>query len=68
MPFKYDSGKHARHVINDGSAEFEFRDIYRTVTSDTVRVICNLRASKNQEQFVAPNAVSIAEAYFTKEA
>ncbi len=40
----------------------------REVTRDTVRAICDLRVSKSQEQFVAPNSVSIAEAYFTKEA
>ena len=40
----------------------------REVTQETVRAICNLRVSKSQEQFVAPNAVSIAEAHFTKEA
>ena len=39
----------------------------REVTRDTVGVICDLRVSKSQEQFVAPNSVSIAEAYFTKE-
>ena len=40
----------------------------REVTRDTVRTICNLHVSKKQEQFVAPNAVSMAEAYFSKEA
>jgi diamine N-acetyltransferase len=40
----------------------------REVSRDTVRVICDLSVSKSQEQFVAPNSVSIAEAYFTKEA
>jgi len=40
----------------------------REVTGETVRTICNLRVAKDQEKFVAPNAVSIAEAYFTKEA
>ncbi|SRR5690606_7671596 len=36
----------------------------REVTADTVRDICRLKVSPAQEQFVAPNAISIAEAYF----
>jgi diamine N-acetyltransferase len=40
----------------------------REVTWETVRVICDLRLSKSQERFVASDSVSIAEAYFTKEA
>ncbi|NIO36941.1 GNAT family N-acetyltransferase [Candidatus Bathyarchaeota archaeon] len=38
----------------------------REVTQDTVRAICDLRVSKEQEQFVAPNSVSIAEAHFSE--
>jgi diamine N-acetyltransferase len=40
----------------------------REVTRDTVWVVCNLHVSKEQEQFVAPNAFSIAQAYFSREA
>jgi diamine N-acetyltransferase len=40
----------------------------REVTGDTVWVVCNLRVSKEQEQFVAPNAFSIAQAHFSPEA
>jgi diamine N-acetyltransferase len=40
----------------------------REITRETVRTICNLHVSETQKQFVAPNAVSIAEAHFTKEA
>lgn len=36
----------------------------RPVTAETVRVICNLRTTAAQERFVAPNAVSIAQASF----
>jgi diamine N-acetyltransferase len=36
----------------------------REVTADTVQDICRLKVSPAQEKFVAPNAVSIAEAYF----
>ena len=40
----------------------------REVTRDTVRAICDLKVSKEQEQFVAPNSISIAEAHFSNEA
>jgi diamine N-acetyltransferase len=40
----------------------------REVTADTVREICRLRVAPDQEGFVAPVAVSIAEAYFSPKA
>lgn len=40
----------------------------REVTKETVRAICDLKVSSAQENYVASNAISIAEAYFTKEA
>lgn len=36
----------------------------REVTADTVRAICALEPHEAQSGFVAPNAVSIAQAYF----
>ena len=36
----------------------------REVTKETVRTICDLKVSESQNKFVAPNAVSIAQAYF----
>lgn len=36
----------------------------REVTADTLREICRLSVHETQQQFVAPNAVSIAEAHF----
>jgi diamine N-acetyltransferase len=36
----------------------------REITSDTVRAICNLEVAEDQRDFVAPNAISIAEAHF----
>ena len=39
----------------------------REVTRDTVREICNLRVGPEQQGFVAPNAISIAQAYFDRE-
>ncbi len=36
----------------------------REITGETVRAICRLVVAPDQEGFVAPNAVSIAEAYF----
>ena len=40
----------------------------REITQETVNFILNLRVAKEQEQFVASNAVSIAEAHFSAEA
>ncbi len=40
----------------------------RKITADTVREICALSVADNQNKFVASNAVSIAEAYFTDSA
>ena len=36
------------------------------ITADTVRTICNLSVRDEQQKFVTPNAVSIAQAYFSK--
>jgi len=36
----------------------------REVTAKTVRDVCKLSVSPEQQQFVAPNAISIAQAYF----
>jgi len=40
----------------------------REVTAETVREVCALSVAPDQRRFVATNAESIAEAYFTKEA
>jgi len=40
----------------------------REITAETVRTICNLKVSEYQNNFVAPNAVSIAQAYFHEDA
>ncbi len=40
----------------------------REVTAETVRDICRLEVSEQQKHFVAPNAVSIAQAYFQPKA
>lgn len=40
----------------------------RPVTAQTVRAICALEPAPDQRHFVAPNAVSIAQAYFTPSA
>jgi len=40
----------------------------REITQETVNSILNLRVTKEQEQFVASNAVSIAQAYFSDDA
>ncbi|MBE9046810.1 GNAT family N-acetyltransferase [Pleurocapsales cyanobacterium LEGE 10410] len=40
----------------------------REITSDSVRTICNLSVRDEQQKFVAPNAMSIAQAYFSESA
>jgi len=40
----------------------------RRITAKTVRAICDLTVSDSQKRFVAPNAISIAQAYFSKNA
>lgn len=40
----------------------------REITADTVRAICALEPHDDQKGFVAPNAVSIAQAYFNRAA
>jgi hypothetical protein len=39
----------------------------REITRETIRTICNLQVAPHQKNFVAPNAVSIAQAYFEPE-
>ncbi|HUG23375.1 GNAT family N-acetyltransferase [Piscinibacter sp.] len=40
----------------------------REITADTVRQITDLSVSREQQRFVAPNAVSLAQALFSEEA
>ena len=40
----------------------------KEITAETVWPIMKVNVAENQKSFVAPNANSIAEAYFTKEA
>ena len=40
----------------------------REITADTVRAICELEVAPEQRGYVAPNAVSIAQAHFSPEA
>lgn len=46
----------------------ESRVTLREVSAQTVRTICNLQVHPEQTGFVAPNAVSIAQAYFEPKA
>ena len=39
----------------------------REITSETVRAVCDLTVAPQQAMFVAPNAVSIAQAYFERD-
>jgi diamine N-acetyltransferase len=40
----------------------------KEITAETVRSICDLEVHETQREFVAPNAVSMAQAYFCREA
>jgi len=40
----------------------------RAITAETVRAICALEVAPEQRGFVAPNAISIAQAYFESKA
>ncbi len=42
--------------------------MFREITSDTVREVVKLAVSPEQQKFVAPNALSLSEALFSKEA
>jgi diamine N-acetyltransferase len=46
----------------------EAKIAFRKITGKTVRTICDLSVSEEQKRFIAPNAVSIAQAYFAKSA
>ena len=50
------------------SLGFEATVSLREITQETVNSILNLRVTKAQEQFVASNAFSIAQAHFSPEA
>jgi diamine N-acetyltransferase len=50
------------------SANVQAKVSLREVSANTVKDICALSVAPGQERFVAPNAVSIAEAYFCKNA
>ena len=40
----------------------------REITAETVRTICELEVASEQREYVAPNAVSIAQAHFAPKA
>ena len=51
-------------MASGSEAEIRLREI----TEETVRSVLQLEVSENQKNFVAPNAVSIAQAYFSQTA
>jgi diamine N-acetyltransferase len=60
-----------RQIIHLGESPMAVKDPVITlqkVTKETVWSIMDLNVTENQKSFVAPNAHSIAEAYFSKEA
>lgn len=50
----------------DGPPTSENRVTLREITQETVRAICDLSVRDDQRQFVAPNAVSLAQAHFSE--
>ncbi len=54
--------------VNSPKASANSEVSLREVTAETVRTICKLSVREDQQQFVAPNAVSIAEAHFSEHA
>jgi diamine N-acetyltransferase len=54
--------------MNKVAPSNEAKITFRKITGKTVRTICDLSVSEEQRKFVAPNAVSIAQAYFAKSA
>lgn len=55
-------------AMNKLAPSDEAKIAFRKVTGKTVRTICDLSVSEEQRKFIAPNAVSIAQAYFAKSA
>ena len=54
--------------MNTNRLEDHSKVSLREINENTVRAICNLAVHPIQQQFVAPNAVSIAQAYFCGQA
>jgi diamine N-acetyltransferase len=55
-------------AMNEIAPSQDAKIALRKITGKTVRTICNLTVFEEQKKFVAPNAVSIAQAYFAKSA
>ena len=57
-------GRHFRPHVTTTASLVTLREI----TAETVRAVTNLSVAENQRSFVAPNAVSLAQALFAPEA
>ncbi len=55
-------------TLNHSSINRESIVSLRPVTADTVRIVTRLDVTEEQKHFVAPNAVSISQAYFEPKA
>ena len=53
---------------NNTAVSTESKVSLREITEKTVRTICDLKVTDSQQKFVASNAVSIAQAYFSDKA
>lgn len=54
--------------LEDTTPTRDSRVTLREITAETVRAICLLSVRDDQTQFVAPNAVSMAQAHFSEQA
>lgn len=61
-------GRNTVTILRKNEAELEGEVTLKEVTRDNFWAICNLKVASNQEEYVAANVVSIAEAYFSKTA
>jgi diamine N-acetyltransferase len=55
-------------IAKNDSVSPQSKVTLQEITAETVRTICNLSVTEVQNNFVAPNAVSIAQAYFEPKA
>jgi diamine N-acetyltransferase len=68
IPPRYRRGEELHGSEAASAPTRESKVTLREITADTVRRFCVLSVREDQTGFVAPNAVSIAQAYFEKKA
>jgi diamine N-acetyltransferase len=68
IPPRYSRGEEIHESQKEKAPLRESKVTLREITEDTVRQICILTVRQDQAGFVAPNAVSIAQAHFDEKA